>query len=934
MASCDQLHVKIHNFGIYKKNGKRAILQLDFPGESIYLIQRGHIKKTYSFEQLQHFDSEEGLHIVLKFKDSEFEFDADNVEEKYTLCRLISLVLDKDEEEDGATTPGIKDSGRRVSVLPTLPMLADKVIKEAVLEKKGNTTITTWNKRRLRVTPGEFSYYKPGTELALNIVQVWEDICSVRRSGQHGFNVTVRNRVYSFRLLNDQRANNPEVEREEWIEAFQKAMMSRRHTLVMLEKSSPLDTPWTNLTAFEFPSQPVEDEPVSIDEVIKRRKQSAEENNNEPPEQVTMRKPEVTKHFSVHLSYVQKTTPLEHLPTSSRPKPPAFVRQDATARADMPKVSCGSSSETEVCVDNGTSGTDDVASVRAKWNVMDKKSLENSSDKADVAPRSHNAGNITRRIREQSTMEVKIDFTEPEPDYPPEDKPSPPEADSSKSPPRPPLHSPNVPQLPPPPTIPAPVPSPRKLTSTSNQPTAPNTNNSQPTSPNVNNTSDRSGMYNNIGPPPTPTSPAPSPTKPSPGSDDKYKDRPLPSPTTPPPPIPPHIPAPPPLKGNKHGIKLKIVPKMKLKQIHWSKVPPTEVSNSLWKGAHDVTSRLDLAMLEDMFALQEKDYANIQSQATLQRSRKQILLDAKRAQNLSIMFNGPKPDVVEKLTEALNSISEMEAFPTEKLSTLRRYQPTADDIEMYRMYRSTRQDQHPVDRFMIDLCDVPALDIRLDLVITVLDFPSQFEELSEEVSLLGLACEELTTNTTLTAVLEYILAIGNYMNAKWSSGIGAHGFQITSIDKVLDIKGRNPHYTLLNFLVEQIKLTNPALLDWTSEMKHVHKCADLSIKAVGAEVEVLKNGINKIKRILKALRNTLSSPNKHEKKYMSDVQNFITEYERKLQKMDSTCANLGKRFRSILAYYGEAPNRTSDVLFSSVSMFMDKFQAARDKTKS
>ncbi|XP_046550541.1 formin-like protein 1 [Haliotis rubra] len=298
---------------------------------------------------------------------------------------------------------------------------------------------------------------------------------------------------------------------------------------------------------------------------------------------------------------------------------------------------------------------------------------------------------------------------------------------------------------------------------------------------------------------------------------------------------------------------------MKLKQIHWSKVPQTEVSHSLWKGAHDVTSRLDLAMLEDMFALQEKDYANIQSQATLLRSRKQILLDPKRAQNLSIMFSGPKPDVVEKLIEALNSISEMEAFPTEKLSTLRRYQPTADDIEMYRMYRSTRQDQHPVDRFMIDLCDVPALDIRLDLVITILDFPSQFEELSEEVSLLGLACEELTTNTALTAVLEYVLAIGNYMNAKWSSGIGAHGFQITSIEKVLDIKGRNPHYTLLNFLVEQIRLTNPPLLDWTSDMKHVHKCADLSIKAVSAEVEVLKNGIHKIKRILKALRNTLPS---------------------------------------------------------------------------
>lgn len=46
------------------------------------------------------------------------------------------------------------------------------------------------------------------------------------------------------------------------------------------------------------------------------------------------------------------------------------------------------------------------------------------------------------------------------------------------------------------------------------------------------------------------------------------------------------------------------------------------------------------------------------------------------------------------------------------------------------------------------------------------------------------ACDELLNSQMLVLVLEYILAIGNYLNRNWSEQNVTAGFQVTSLDKV------------------------------------------------------------------------------------------------------------------------------------------------------
>ncbi|XP_053400915.1 uncharacterized protein LOC123550698 [Mercenaria mercenaria] len=178
-----------HNFGIYTKSGKRTIFQIDFSCKRISLIERGKISKAYDFLNLEQYDSEENLHIVIRFRNNKvLEFDADTAEEKYTICRLLGIILGAEPVE----TNGIDTRDNGVKNLST----KKQVLKEGILDKKGNTKIPTWSRRRLQVCPGEFSYYKPGDEVALNLVQLWENSTTVNRNGQSGFVVSVRDRSY------------------------------------------------------------------------------------------------------------------------------------------------------------------------------------------------------------------------------------------------------------------------------------------------------------------------------------------------------------------------------------------------------------------------------------------------------------------------------------------------------------------------------------------------------------------------------------------------------------------------------------------------------------------------------------------------------------------------------------------------------------------
>ncbi|KAG7253791.1 hypothetical protein CRUP_022855 [Coryphaenoides rupestris] len=78
-------------------------------------------------------------------------------------------------------------------------------------------------------------------------------------------------------------------------------------------------------------------------------------------------------------------------------------------------------------------------------------------------------------------------------------------------------------------------------------------------------------------------------------------------------------------------------------------------------------------------------------------------------------------------------------------------------------------------------------------------------------------CTELRNSTAFVSLLEFLLLIGNYLN-KNAGKTAAKGFRLSSLSKLVHMRGRDKNFTLLHALVEQIMLHEPGLVLFTTDL--------------------------------------------------------------------------------------------------------------------
>lgn len=928
------------------------------------MIERGKISKTYDFNNLEQYDSEDNLHILIRFRNNKtLEFDADTAEEKYTICRLLGIILGADTQEQNGLDAG--DSNFSGNQLTQNLSAKKQVIKEGVVDKKGNTKIPTWSRRRLQVCPGEFSYYKPGDEVALNLVQLWENCTTLSKSGQGGFTVAVRDRTYHFRVTGE-KSKNVEAERDAWIMVFQQASQRKRATFLLLEMSKQTDyvnnrqvVPQQGLS----PEEPEEASYYNQNASFSTHSSSGSNSSREILEglQVINELDEVLNEQSISgdarrdiaLSVVQKESPVLSTPTKTRARPPAiggmkggnlkyeedqptydFIPEPDYSPPPSPTTPSGSDSSGIGTLERNKQSSGVYKQVIEKTNSETGGGIERDKQSSgfykQVIDRRGSGGDLDTR---ESGAYSRVIRNEPQNqrvsgEYVKGIKPAPGAINVM-------ANFTEIPKL--------------KRVGSKDAVEVANSDNTERISPRENSprdTQDNEASYentkisvkqmqaniennyvNDVNDKKTEQSEIPSPRE-------KTRRAPPPpsGPRQAPPPPTGNVPAPPPCLS-----PIPIPPqtqmstrvgKGKLKQVHWNRTPKPMVANSIWEKPHDMTPRLNLRLLEEQFALKERETHTTPGPKSPTSGKQQLLVDAKRAQILDIFMSGLKNEGTRRLVDVLNSVTESEDFPAEKLSTIRRYQPTEDEIDMYKAYANKRHELHPVDQFMLELCEIPCLSIRIDICLTMWEFPWQYESTCQLVDQVHTACDELLNSQMLVLVLEYLLAIGNHLNRNWADGHVTSGFQVTSLDKVMSVRGKDAGYTLVHFLVEQLRQSDPGLLQWTETVQMVKKCEQVSVKSVAAESEVLKCDLAKVKRHLKTMRSQPVYSSRQDNKFQQDAQNLTVEYEMKLEKLDRRCGDLQNKYRKILTRFGEPLYQRSDQMFAVIASFSDKFKAA------
>lgn len=399
-------------------------------------------------------------------------------------------------------------------------------------------------------------------------------------------------------------------------------------------------------------------------------------------------------------------------------------------------------------------------------------------------------------------------------------------------------------------------------------------------------------------PPPPPPLPgaagkkaAPPPPPPMPGASSGKKGAPPPPPpmpgaggkkAPPPPPPPPGAggakgkgpPPPPPLPGKKIAHKQQstvaeaapeqsveepepVVPKRKLKALHWDKLKAAQ-EGTVWKKRASTDSsqpRIDFEELESLFQILENSAASRKVAANSRFEQEVHLVEHRRAHNISIELSGIRKPFAD-IKSALLSMDDS-ALTVEQLQALSRAVP--DDSER-REVESYLSGKHPkykgikdptrlgtVERYFAEIKDVPRLGERIGCLLFSRTYAATKTMCEEQLTLMRAACAELRECEPFSKLLQAVLELGNYLNAGTQRGSAA-GFKLDTLLKLSDVKGVDRKTSLLQFVVQQVQAEDPGVCKLAEHMPHVRPAATMQLSAVSAMVGEIRLGLRKVSR--------------------------------------------------------------------------------------
>lgn len=355
------------------------------------------------------------------------------------------------------------------------------------------------------------------------------------------------------------------------------------------------------------------------------------------------------------------------------------------------------------------------------------------------------------------------------------------------------------------------------------------------------------------------------------------------------------------------------------KAFHWDVVAQDKIEKSIWSARNPRKTEIDTSRLHELFGVRELGgYDQSESTSTME-----IMLNSRIAHNFNIFLKS-FPVHPKELKDKLLIINEEEgSLSDEHIASLRRYVPTADDIEMYKSYKGDATELHVVDQYMMEMCNIPNLSARLDLLLTLRELPICMEDLTPLIIQKIRMCQQLWACEPFVSVLEYLLAVGNYLNQNAGKD-RAKGFRLSSLTKLSQLRGNNRKFTLLHALVEQIMLREPRLATFFLELAEFETVPGASVKGLTAEVDVVKNEFQKVIQYRKAQKRKNTA--NQNPKFFKDLKMAIEKHEADFRQLMKRCEEMRKLYTDILVKFGEPLDQDSQELFGWICQFISDFK--------
>uniref|UniRef100_A0A3Q2R429 Grid2 interacting protein n=1 Tax=Fundulus heteroclitus TaxID=8078 RepID=A0A3Q2R429_FUNHE len=426
-------------------------------------------------------------------------------------------------------------------------------------------------------------------------------------------------------------------------------------------------------------------------------------------------------------------------------------------------------------------------------------------------------------------------------------------------------------------------------------------------------------QFNDPPPPPPPHMPRPQ-SLPHSLSDPTEHLGPPPPPPLPPPCSPPPLPRPSLSRMDSHH--------MSVKRLRWEQVENSEGTiwgqlgeTSDYEKLHDMVKYLDLEL---HFGTQKNSLPAPEPLLHLETFKKKDVIEIlshKKAYNASILIAHLKLSPGELRQVLMNMAADrLEAAHIKQLLL---YAPDADEVKKYEEYREDPSKLSDPDQFMLQMLSVPEYNTRLQSLLFKCSLQEKTDELRGAFDCIIKASMELKTSKKLAKILEFVLAMGNYLNNSQPKTNKTTGFKINFLTELSTTKTVDGKSTFLHILVKSLCQHFPEVLDFSKDLTMVSLAAKVNQRTVTSDVNDIHTTMQEIRSACQKM------PATAEDRFAVVMSNFLENSHPAIQSLESLQQRAMEEFSKTASYFGEdGKAATTEAFFGIFAEFMNKFERA------
>ncbi|XP_075421794.1 delphilin isoform X3 [Ascaphus truei] len=363
---------------------------------------------------------------------------------------------------------------------------------------------------------------------------------------------------------------------------------------------------------------------------------------------------------------------------------------------------------------------------------------------------------------------------------------------------------------------------------------------------------------------------------------------------------------------------------MSVKRLRWEQVENSEGTiwgqlgeDSDYDKLSDMVKYLDLEL---HFGTQKPALLPVLPESLKKKDAVEIL-SHKKTYNTAILIAHLKLTHLE-LRQVLLTM-ENERLEPSHIKQLLLYAPDEEERKHFQAYAGSPSKLSEPDQFALQMLSVPEYKMRLRSLL----FKSTLQEKTEEIRVswdrVLKASAELRNSKKLAKILEFVLAMGNYLNDGQPKTNRTTGFKINFLTELNTTKTVDGKFTFLHILAKSLSQHFPELLSFAKDLPTVPLAAKVNQSSLAADLSDLHVTIQEIKSVCSRM------PVTAEDRFSFTMSPFLENTFPCMQSLDTLQHRAMDDFFKVCSFFGEDPKgSTTEAFFGIFAEFMSKFEKA------